>query len=336
MKKTRLLVIITSIIVAISFITNSSFAQDFQDIAFMEVEELSSEIGLVSTSGKQFRLIIHHNPAYVPAEKLANFDRKKSPLLKNLQIIRRDLNRPTKNPKNIRNDFVFNLEADSSESSSYEGFLETHYLSNAQIIKKATRLNFKIELFDYLDDLQTIETKGLRTKFNTKYDIEALALEFNAMNFNGEVLFFSDKKPGKKESKIVSDVYSIEATVQTSINLSNVVKNLKFKTASDTGKKIRSKIKKDGSKGNQSHRLIPKVEQDKTSIQSTENNFYEISIPIYFESKKKLTKAQRVNIENLDLLVVPIYLDVKTGDNRDLNLSGTLRENLAIIYDDED
>jgi len=329
MKKIHYLLLILLTIISLSI-----KAEEFQDIGYIEIEEVSEEPGIVSTLGKQFRLIIHHDPAYTPAETIDTFDRTISPLLTNLQIIKRNLDRNKKNPKNIRRDFIFNLEEDSSASEKYSGFVLTKYLSNTQIFKNASRLNFKIELFDYLDDLQTIDTRNLRTLFNEKYDIEALEFEFNSMEFNGANLVFSSKNPEKKISKIISETYSVISSVETSINLSDSVKNLKFKTESPTNKKIASKIKKDGTKaGNKSHRLIPKVDQDLITIINTNGNFYQVEIPVSFESKKKLTKAELTELENLDLLIMPIFLDIKTGDGRDLKLSGILRDTVEVNFD---
>lgn len=307
-------------------------SEEFRDIGYIEVEEVSEEPGIVSTLGKQFRLIIHHDPNYIPAESLESFDRKKSPLLTGLQIIKRNLNRKKKNPKNIRRDFVFSLEEDSSASSTYNGFLVTKYLSNTQVFKNASRINFKIETFDYLDDQQDIDTRNLRTLFNAKYDIEALEYKFSSMVLNGDSLVFSAKKPDKKDSRIISETYIVRSMVESSINLSDSVKNLEFKTTSAKNKKIASKIKKDGTKGNKKHRLIPKVNQEDITISSNGDNFYKVNIPVYFESKKKLTKAERINIENLDLLIMPVFLNIKTGDGRDLELSGILRDKVEINF----
>lgn len=309
-----------------------SKAEDYQDIGFLEIEEVSEEPGIVSTLGKQFRLVIHHDPNYISAENTESFDRKKSPLLTELQIIKRNLNRKKKSPKNIRRDFVFSLEENSSASDKYPGFLVTKYLSNAQVIKNASRINFRIELFNYLDDQQDIDTRNLRTLFNEKYDIEALEFEFNSMELNSSSLMFSSKKPDKNNSEIISDSYTVVSSVETSINLSDSVKNLKFKTISSGDKKIASKIKKDGTKGNKSHRLIPKVDQDEITIMSSGENFYQVNIPVYFESKKKLTKAEMVKLDNLDLLIMPVFLDIKTGDGRDLKLSGILRDKVEINF----
>ena len=242
-------------------------AEEFREIGFIEIEEISEEPGLVSTLGKQFRLIVHHDPLYIPAEDLETFDRSSSPLLTSLLIIKRDLNRETKNPKNITSDFIFDLEANSTDSSEHEGFLETKYLSNTQVIKKASRLNFRVETFDYLDNEQTIDTRNIKTKFNAKYDIEALELDFDNLSFNGDSLSFSAIDSEKKESKVISEDYLVISNIETNLSLSDSIKDLNFKTESATGKKIASKIKRDGSK--QSLRLIPKVNNDEITVINT-------------------------------------------------------------------
>lgn len=307
-------------------------AEELQNIVYLELEEVSEEPGLVSTLAKRFRLIYHHDPNFVPAETLADFNQNNSPLLNNLQIIRRDLNRETKNPKNIRSDYSFTLEADSSASTKYENFVETHYLSNIQVIKKASRLNFKLDLFNYLDDQQDIETRGLNMKTNLKYDIKSLELEFSSIVFNGDSLIFSSANEDKN-SKIISQSYEVLAELETSLNLSDSVKNIKFKEESASGKRISAKIKKDGSKGKQSCRLIPQIENDEISIASLGNGNYKFVIPIEYQSKKKLSSSEKILIENMDLLIMPLNLDIKTGDNRDLNISGILRDKLSIFFD---
>lgn len=330
MKKTK--VCFLAVMLTLIFCTSKLLvkAEDFQDIVFIEVEEISPEPGIVSAQAKQFRLKIHHSPSYVPAEKIESFDRKKSPILTSLQIIGRDLDRDSKNPENIRGDFEFNLEADSSPSTKYENFLETHYLSNSLIFKKATRINFKIELFDYLDDQQDIETKNLITKVNDKLDIKSLELSFNDLYLNGDSLTFTSKN-SKKLSKIQTEEYILKGLVETSLDLSDSVKNISFRDKDN--RKLKAKIKKDGTKSKQSQKLKPETDEDKIRIYSSDSGNYRISIPVSYKSKKKLTKAQRVDIEKMDLLVTPIFLVVKTGDGRDLKLNGILRDKVSIIYD---
>jgi len=307
---------------------NSLF--DDVEIFHIKVKEVSDEEGLVSTLPKKFRLIVDHNPNYIPGENEGSFNPDLSPILANLNIIKRDLDREGNNARVITQDYDFNLENTSFQSPEYPGFLRSTYLSNNQVVKKAVRLTYRIDVGNYLRS-KGMNPTGIKTLEVYKFDIEALNLEFSNLGLNQSSISFSKKNPNKKTDKITSEPVIILGQFSSTKDVTNLIKRSKFQTKSNNDKSITPKLKQDGTKLKQVT-LKPIVNDEDIIVSFTGNGSYNTSIPIIFESKSSLNAKELSKLNNMDLLISPVELNVKTGDNLDLSLTGTLREKLEVIY----
>lgn len=318
--------IICLVILAISTIpAKALFDNDPIAIVHIKVNEVSESEGTVSTENKKFRVIVDHNPNYIAAQDKDLYNENSSPIIRNLSILKRDLNRPQKNLKNITSDFDFEQENDSFNSPEHDGFLRTTFISNNHIIKKAQRLTFKIDLANYLRSIGVSLFSNIDANDIFRLDIEALKIEFSNLNLENDSLSFISTNPEKTKSIYYTDNLNLLGTFTSSINLSDVIKQLKFKTTSDNDKKTVAKLKKDGTKLKD---LQLKVNADNGNISLNTNgdSIYRMVLPISFETKEKIDIKKLSLFENYDLLVIPVILDLKSGDNLDVNINGTLRK----------
>ncbi len=302
----------------------SFFGNEEVDIIHIKVKEISNTEGVVSTENKKFRLIVDHDPNYIGSQNDSLFNSNSSPLIKNLLIIKRDLNRENNNAKNITEEFEFDQEDDSFESPEYDNFLRTTFISNNQIIKKAQRLSFKIDLYDYLRTLQISIPENLNTKDTFKLDIKALEITFSSLSLENKSLVFSPINASKAKTFYTTDNLNILGTFHSNGNLSDVVKQFQFDTLSDSGKPIVAKLKQEGTK--KDLKLKPLVNNGDISITTNGNGIYNMVLPAALRTQDKLNATSIAAISNYDLLILPVILDLKTGDNLDINISGTLRE----------
>lgn len=325
-KSIKYFLIVSGILFSTCYPAYSVFKNLFDNeetkIIHVKVKEISDNEGVVSTEAKKFRLIVDHNPSYIAGQ---NNNAGTSPLIQNLIILKRDLNRETNNLKDITEDFDFEQEDDSFDSPEHDGFLRTTFISDNQIIKKAQRLSFKIDLESYLRTLQISVFSNTSTKDVYKLDIKALELNFSSLNLENKSLVFSPVNPSKAKTFYTTDNLNLLGSFSSTDNLSDIVKQLQFETLSENGKPISVKLKKDGTKI-KDLKLKPIVDNGNISLSTNGNGIYNLVMPIRFRSLSKLSAKDIALISNYDLLVVPVILDLKTGDNLDLNISGTLRE----------
>lgn len=314
---------------------NGDFLSRSPVLTKFEIAEISNEIGKVSTKTKQFRLTVEHNGDFLePVIADANFDSGKSILLSNLEIIKRDLNRKGKERKSVRHEYKFTPEADSENLGGK--IYRTTYISNEQIIKKAQRLKFRVDFFTYLRTKTDFDVKTLTTKYVSKVDIEALVFDFTDLDIDSDSISFSVKKPDAKKSKITSGTLNISGKFDYESNVSNIVKRLQFKSENDKGKKQGIRFKKEGPSTNEEKlklKVKPEANLDSFSIVSN-GGTHTINIPVSFTSKKKVKKARRDLLGNLDLAIIPVSLDIKTGNGLDLNVSGIITKELEVIINE--
>lgn len=346
--------IFLAIVVLISGFNMAKADKDKVEIMHLSIEEKLEDESIrnqVSTQARQFRLILDHDANYIPEEGGEDFKAKDSIVLQNLSIIKRDLNREKKNKKDITANYDFELEAASTDSPDYPGMKRTVFISNQQIIKKGQRLNFKLSLRDYLDEYlgnlplrsengelsndDLADIRDIDAKVIARYEINSLELKFSSVDFvnssnNGDSLVFYNRgKDG--ESRIISEAMEIIAFLESNLNITNLVKKIDYRSEGATGKRIKAKIKKDGTR-NQKHRVVVNERAD-VVVASNGVGLYKINIPVELKSKNKLTNAEKQSLSKLDTVIVPIILDLKTDDGLDLNASGSLRKAISISFD---
>lgn len=328
--KNNLIVKSLVLLVLVSFINpvNSFFGEEI-NIAYIKINEVSDEEGVVSTQPKKFRVIIDHDPSYISSQSKDSFDPDSSPLINNLSIIKRDLNRKKTNARNITADFEFEQERDSFDSPEHDGFLRTTFISNNQTIKKAQKMNFKLDLENYLRFIQKPFFSDIKTKISYRVDIKALELDFINLHLDDKSLIFSSKNPEKQGNVLyLTDNLTVLGTFNSEENLSDLVKQLSFETESASGTVIGPKLKEDATR-TKNLNLEAISNGNDLLITSNGDGTYRVTIPLKFQTQNKLKAKQITLIDNYNLLVLPVILDIKTADNLDLNINGTLRETVS-------
>lgn len=290
----------------------------------MLVEEVSDEIGIVSTSTKKFRLNIEYSEELFQEEDIQDLESADSVFLKNLRIISRSLNTKKKNPKSVLDDYSFVPESESD--STQAGFKRVIYISNDQIIKRASRINFRIDVDEYLED-NFIDSSLYGTRAAHKIDVLGLETEFNDLSLDNGNLVFTKLKTTKR-SKVESNEFIIIGELSSNTNITDLIKRDLFSFRSAIGKKIRAKIKIDGTRKSQNMKVISSEED--ISVSFLGDNKYQISIPIKLQSKNKLSDKQIELLSVYNSLIVPIIIKSKTGDNLDININGILRQQANI------
>ncbi len=324
------------------FIFNPAIAEENGEILTkipvltkFEITEISNEPGLVSTKTKQFRLTIEHNGKFLePTVADENFDPGESILLSNLEIIRKDLNRKGNKKRSVRHEYQFTPEADSENLGG--NIYRSTYISNEQIIKKAQRLRFRVDFYTYLRTKTDFDVKTLTTKYVTKTDIESLVFDFTNFDIDADSITFTTENPQKKKSKLSTNTLNIIGKFDYDSNVSNVIKRLRFKSTNSKGKNQGVRFKKEGPTSSEEKlKLKVKAEGDTDSLSVSSNgNTHTINIPVSFTSKKRLKKSRRDLLSNLDLAIIPVSLDMKTGNGLDLNVSGVITKKLELIINE--
>ena len=291
---------------------------------YLSVEEVSEEPGFVSTKVKQFKVNIDYREELLAQEDIKQLNSKNSVFLEKIRIISRPLNKVIKTPKSILDRFSFDfLEFSDSE---FAGYKRVSYLSNELILKKASRINFRIDLNDYLEDRQTIVVDDFITKANMRLNINGLTLDFNSLSLENGNLAFSKLREGKK-SRLISDTLTITGNVTSSLALSNIIKSTQFRTRNALAKNIKPKIKKDGVKGNQILNIIKM--NDEITIENLGETNYKVDIPLIVKTRDKIANPE--NIGSLyDSLIIPVFINAKTNDKLDITINGILRQKLTI------
>lgn len=287
-----------------------------------EVEEASKMVGQVSTAAKFFKVNIEYNP-----ELLVNNPERL--ILDRIRIVSREVGEKKRKPISLADDFKFNLQ---KAYDLDDGFRRLEYITNAQLIMKASQLNFRLDVSDILDE-RFLDSSNFITRVSVKKDFEALDLKFNDLKIKQTVISFSKDDPKSSKSKLRAKKLYIVAHVLSKQDLMEIVRNDLFSFESKTKKIITPKLRSNETRDSIS--LSVDNSKDKVRVFFMGGILYEIYIPIDLVTKMSYRDVDSKSVEALDHLMVPVQIKGKTADSLDITISGILKQKFTVINNNE-
>jgi hypothetical protein len=286
------------------------------------VEEVSKMPGLVSTQAKFFKLIIEYNP-----DLLVN--NPDNLILDRVRVRSMQVGEKKRKPVSLLDDFKFNFQ---KAYDLEDGFRKLEYISNAQLIMKASQLKFKLDVSDILDE-RFLDSSNFITKISIKKDFAPLDLKFNNVKIKQTVIGFSKDNKKSLKSKLRSGKLYIIAQVITKQDLTQIITKDLFSFESKTKKLISPKFRSSETKDS----ISLSIDNSKydISVFFLGGSLYEIYIPIDLVTKMSIRDVDSKKIEAFDNLMIPVQVKGRTADSLDITISGILKQKFTVIKNEQ-
>lgn len=300
-------------------------------LLYLEIEDINSQNNEeVSKTARKFRITVEHDENYLSFVDKKFFDPGLDLILKNLKIIASS----EKQKINVTKNFKFNLEENSEESSSKEGYLITKYISDSIIIEDPMDLIFNIDLSKYFKKNNIVIPNNIITKANSKISIKPIQIDLEDINLVQENINFITTKKTRDKYFFQSQGLNLTAKFTSENHTVNKIEKILFKTTNQSGKTVNSRIQF------QKKYILPikPLNSNTPNIEPSEGNTYDIELPYYiiFNSKKTNFNGSKNPLKNSQLkktLYIPISIKATSSENLKMELKGILIKDYSMEFE---
>ncbi len=300
----------------------------------IDVEEVSDDLGVVSSSPKQFRLTVEHNGDVLDFVDEDNYDGTVNPVIKNLKVTSKKTFASNKETLLVNEDIFFDLEKSSEVVEEDQGFYRTVYISDALELKQGQVLNFSLDLGKFLERSGIEFSSDIITKDSSKITIDPLKASFSSIALSDDSLDFSilsiDRKitMGSTGFNVLATTTGSGSLLPATVNAIEFSKKQAPKTAAlrlDKGSRDRLKLS---------------VEQNGDVIVSKSGSSTLITIPAqaFIETvKSKLNPKQKfTDSTKSKSLILPLSISASTSNGLEMIIRGAYNQTTQCNFDLDD